>query len=88
MLKIMVFIILCFKFLLLNLFKLLYKEEALHLASILCKYGYFFSVTMSGITTVKVDGELFRFQAPYFWISTNWNAGNTDYGKLNYISYC
>ena len=79
-------------------------EEALHLATMLCKFGYFFHVTGNGSTVVKQDSELFRFQvflrlnelnklslklkcistikAPYFWVSTNWNAGNTDYGNF------
>ncbi|CAF4521486.1 unnamed protein product, partial [Rotaria socialis] len=25
------------------------------------------------------DNELFRFQAPYFWVSTNWTTGNAEY---------
>lgn len=54
-------------------------EEALHLASLLCKYGYFFHVAENNSTVVKEDGELYRFQAPYYWVSTNWNASNTDY---------
>jgi len=54
-------------------------EEALHLATMLCKFGYFFHVTANGSIVVKQDGELYRFQAPYFWVSTNWNSGNTDY---------
>ena len=55
-------------------------EEALHLANMLCKYGYFFQVTGNNNSGIKEDGELYRFQAPYFWVSTNWNAGNTDHG--------
>lgn len=56
-------------------------EEALHLANMLCKYGYFFQVTGNNNSGIKEDGELYRFQAPYFWVSTNWNAGNTDHGE-------
>ncbi len=40
-------------------------DEALHLANMLCKYGYFFQVTGNNITTVK-DGELYRFQVRSF----------------------
>ena len=47
----------------------------------LCKYGYFYHVTANGNVFVREDNDLFRFQEPYFWISTNWNAGNTDYGS-------
>lgn len=54
--------------------------EALHLASLLCYYGYFFHVTTNGAVQIKEDNELFRFQAPYFWVSTNWTTGNTEYG--------
>ncbi|UJR23707.1 hypothetical protein I4U23_026688 [Adineta vaga] len=53
--------------------------EALHLASLLCYYGYFFHVTTNGAVQIKEDNELFRFQAPYFWVSTNWTTGNTEY---------
>ena len=58
-------------------------DEAVHLATMLCKFGYFFSVSANNSNnntyTVKEDGELYRFQAPYFWVSTNWNISNTDY---------
>jgi hypothetical protein len=37
-------------------------EEALHLATFLCKYGYYFHATTNNSTAVKEDGELFRFQ--------------------------
>ena len=55
--------------------------EALHLASLLCYFGYFFHVTTNGAVQIKEDNELFRFQAPYFWVSTNWTTGNTEYGR-------
>lgn len=55
------------------------RDEAYHLASLLCKFGYFYHITSNGNQqVVKDNSELFRFQAPYFWISTNWNAGDTD----------
>ena len=60
------------------------QEEALHLATLLARLGYFFCVNANNSpqqTTVKDDGDLYRFQAPYFWVSTNWNVGNTDYGN-------
>ena len=37
-------------------------EEALHLATFLCKYGYYFHATTNNSAAVKEDGELFRFQ--------------------------
>ncbi len=61
-------------------FYFLYIVEALHLASLLCYYGYFFHVTTNGAVQIKEDNELFRFQAPYFWVSTNWTTGNIEYG--------
>ncbi|CAF0772180.1 unnamed protein product [Didymodactylos carnosus] len=36
--------------------------EALHLATLLCNYGYFFHVTTNGTIQIKEDNELFRFQ--------------------------
>ncbi|CAF5138853.1 unnamed protein product [Rotaria magnacalcarata] len=53
--------------------------EALHIASLLCYYGYFFHVTTNEAVQIKDDNELFRFQAPYFWVSTNWTTGNAEY---------
>ena len=38
------------------------SDEALHLANMLCRYVYFFQVTGSSNTSVKEDGELYRFQ--------------------------
>ena len=64
----------------LDLLCFFYLAEALHLASLLCYYGYFFHVTTNGAVQIKEDNELFRFQAPYFWVSTNWTTGNTEYG--------
>ncbi|CAF4918043.1 unnamed protein product, partial [Rotaria sp. Silwood1] len=55
------------------------SAEARHLASLLCYYGYFFHVTTNGAVQIKDDNELFRFQAPYFWVSTNWTTGNVEY---------
>jgi hypothetical protein len=57
-----------------------FLAEALHLASLLCYYGYFFHVTTNGAVQIKEDNELFRFQAPYFWVSTNWTTGSIEYG--------
>ena len=36
--------------------------EALHLATLLCCYGYFFPVTDTKTLSVKDDGTLYRFQ--------------------------
>ena len=37
-------------------------SEAIHLASLLCQYGYTFPVTDSKTLNVKDDGTLYRFQ--------------------------
>ena len=39
-----------------------YLEESLHVATLLCKFGYFFQVSENGNHIVKEDGELYRFQ--------------------------
>ncbi|KAL7677466.1 hypothetical protein ACOME3_003704 [Neoechinorhynchus agilis] len=61
--------------------KLKIKElvEALHIATILCKYGYFFHVGTCGPVIVREDRELYRMQAPYFWVSVNWNVTDVEY---------
>jgi hypothetical protein len=48
----------------------------------LCKYGYFFHISSNEITDVKEDSEFYRFQAPYFWISTSWNAGKSFFNVI------
>jgi len=40
-------------------------------------------VTTNGAVQIKEDNELFRFQAPYFWVSTNWTTGNIEYGLFH-----
>jgi hypothetical protein len=70
-----------------NHWRFFFLAEALHLASLLCYYGYFFHVTTNGAVQIKEDNELFRFQAPYFWVSTNWTTGNTEYGSWKNKSF-
>ena len=38
------------------------STELLHLASLLCQFGYFFPVADNKSLTVKDDGSLYRFQ--------------------------
>lgn len=53
--------------------------EALHLANLLCQYGYFFPVSDNAKTfTIRDDSTLYRFQTPYFWPS-RYQPDNTDY---------
>ena len=37
-------------------------NEALHIATLLCHYGYFFPVSETKTLSVKDDGTLYRFQ--------------------------
>ncbi|XP_045114304.1 uncharacterized protein LOC123506347 isoform X10 [Portunus trituberculatus] len=53
--------------------------EAIHLANLLCQYGYFFPVGESRSLIVKDDSSLYRFQTPYYWPSQNHSADTTDY---------
>ena len=41
----------------------MFAVEALHLASLLCQYGYFFPVGEAKTLQVKDDSSLYRFQA-------------------------
>ncbi|KAH7942867.1 regulator of G-protein signaling 7 isoform X1 [Rhipicephalus sanguineus] len=53
--------------------------EALHLANLLCQYGYFFPVSDNAKTfAIRDDSTLYRFQTPYFWPS-RYQPDNTDY---------
>ena len=38
------------------------EEEAQHLATLLCQYGYIFPVTDTKVLAVKDDNSLYRFQ--------------------------
>ncbi|XP_071962294.1 regulator of G-protein signaling 6-like isoform X1 [Antedon mediterranea] len=53
--------------------------ESLHLANLLCQYGYIFPVQEMKTLVVRDDGTLYRFQSPYFWPSQNRNPDSTDY---------
>ncbi|XP_022662969.1 regulator of G-protein signaling 7-like [Varroa destructor] len=54
-------------------------QEALHLANLLCQFGYFFPVGENAKTyTIKDDSTLYRFQSPMFWPSRS-APDNTDY---------
>ncbi|XP_066956575.1 regulator of G-protein signaling 9 isoform X18 [Macrobrachium rosenbergii] len=55
------------------------SAEAIHLANLLCQYGYFFPVGESRSLIVKDDSSLYRFQTPYYWPSQNHSADTTDY---------
>ncbi|XP_034153399.1 regulator of G-protein signaling 6 isoform X7 [Esox lucius] len=52
--------------------------EAIHLGSLIAAQGYLFPIS-DHVLTLKDDGTLYRFQAPYFWPSNCWEPENTDY---------
>ncbi|XP_076441544.1 regulator of G-protein signaling 7-like isoform X2 [Babylonia areolata] len=54
-------------------------EEAKHLATLLCHYGYIFPVTDPKVLTVKDDNSLYRFQNPHYWPSQSIDPDNVAY---------
>ncbi|XP_070972936.1 regulator of G-protein signaling 6-like isoform X2 [Oncorhynchus clarkii lewisi] len=54
------------------------SAEAIHLGSLIAALGYLFPIS-DHVLTLKDDGTLYRFQAPYFWPSNCWEPENTDY---------
>ncbi|XP_030625512.1 regulator of G-protein signaling 6-like isoform X4 [Chanos chanos] len=52
--------------------------EAIHLGSLIAAHGYIFPIS-DHVLTLRDDGTLYRFQAPYFWPSNCWEPENTDY---------
>ncbi|KAL8619208.1 hypothetical protein ACOMHN_049990 [Nucella lapillus] len=55
------------------------EEEAKHLATLLCLYGYIFPVTEPKVLNVKVDNSLYRFQNPHYWPSQSIDPDNVAY---------
>ncbi|VVC34610.1 Hypothetical protein CINCED_3A020795 [Cinara cedri] len=55
------------------------ESEAVHLANMLCQYGYFFPVNDSKTLTLKDDSSLYRFQIPYYWPCSQKNPDNVEY---------
>lgn len=53
--------------------------EAVHLANLLCQYGYIFPVTDYKNLTVKDDNSLYRFQAAYYWPWHHRHPDNVEY---------
>ncbi|KAK6307206.1 hypothetical protein J4Q44_G00223540 [Coregonus suidteri] len=54
------------------------SAEAIHLGSQIAALGYLFPIS-DHVLTLKDDGTLYRFQAPFFWPSNCWEPENTDY---------
>uniref|UniRef100_A0A1I8GYV1 RGS domain-containing protein n=1 Tax=Macrostomum lignano TaxID=282301 RepID=A0A1I8GYV1_9PLAT len=55
-------------------------EEAAHIAHLLAVYGYVYPLAEGHSLLVKDDStSLYRFQAPYFWLSVSGRPDNVDY---------
>ncbi|XP_071746011.1 uncharacterized protein [Lepeophtheirus salmonis] len=53
--------------------------EAVHLANLLCQFGYYFPINELKNLLVKDDSSLYRFQTPYYWPSQNHTPDNIEY---------
>lgn len=53
--------------------------EAVHLANLLCQFGYYFPVQELKNLIVKDDSSLYRFQIPYYWPSQHHTPDNVEY---------
>jgi len=58
--------------------------EAVHLANLLCQFGYYFPVSEQKNLLVKDDSSLYRFQSPYFWPSQHHTPDNIEYAIYLY----
>ncbi|XP_063170709.1 regulator of G-protein signaling 11 [Candoia aspera] len=55
------------------------EEESLHLGNLLVKHGYIYSLKDPHALVLRGDETPYRFQTPYFWMSTKWLATDLDY---------
>ncbi len=53
--------------------------EAVHLANLLCQFGYYFPIGELKNLLVKDDSSLYRFQTPYYWPSQHHTPDNIEY---------
>uniref|UniRef100_A0A8C6XDD5 Regulator of G protein signaling 11 n=1 Tax=Naja naja TaxID=35670 RepID=A0A8C6XDD5_NAJNA len=57
----------------------IWEEESLHLGNLLVKHGYIYSLKDPHTLVLRRDETPYRFQTPYFWMSTQWLATDLDY---------
>ncbi|KAM6424299.1 regulator of G-protein signaling 11 isoform 9-T9 [Liasis olivaceus] len=55
------------------------EDESLHLGNLLVKHGYIYSLKDPHSLVLRGDETPYRFQTPYFWMSTKWLATDLDY---------
>ncbi|XP_058566114.1 regulator of G-protein signaling 11 isoform X4 [Neofelis nebulosa] len=55
------------------------EEEALHLGTLLVQHGYLYPLRDPRCLVLRPDDTPYRFQTPYFWMSTLWPATELDY---------